>query len=229
MSVFIKICGVTRPEEIRWAAAAGADAVGFVFAPSRRRITLETARALSAVCPHPLRVGVFKDCAAELINAYARTLNLDYVQVHGRISGALEQNSAGLIRALTPGPDMLTDPLARRADYLLLDGSSPGSGRPFPWEEAAGLLAGLREAGQRLPPLIIAGGLTAANVKRALQVFRPAGVDVSSGVEVDGVKSRAKITEFVQTVRRWEKCLSSAYPMKTVTSAPLAAASSPKP
>lgn len=204
MRTFIKICGVTRPEEIVWAADAGADAVGFVFAPSRRQVSLEQAKALSSASGKVLQVGVFKDCAARVVNEYARALRLDFVQLHGLVSGKLGAGPFGLIRALTPDLELANDALLKDADYLLLDSRRPGSGRAFPWAEAERLLTALRLAGKHLPPIIIAGGLTAHNVLEALELFRPAGVDVSSGVEVDGVKNRRKINEFVQTVRRWE-------------------------
>lgn len=214
--MFVKICGITSAEAGQAAAAAGADALGFVFyPPSRRYVAPERAAAIASLMPRGLlRVGVFVNAPLAEIAAAARVAGLDLVQLHGaeppafcrevraatgcRVVRGLRLRTAE--EAASIASNWSSDEALGAVDYFLLDtlveGQPGGTGRTFDWRLAAGI---------PLPaPVILAGGLTAENVATALQVARPAGVDVSSGVETEGRKDPEKIRRFVEAVRRWE-------------------------
>lgn len=212
--MLIKICGLTREEEVRWAVEAGCDAVGFVlYPPSRRAVTVERARALAqGVPPGVWKVGVAVDLSPEEVLRAADAVPLDAVQWHGLCPGELlrevrrRRPHLRHIVAVPVGEEGLSRscPAAGRllglVDYFLLDtagsGSFGGSGQVWNWELARGMA---------LPaPFLVAGGLTSRNVTEALERLRPAGVDVSSGVERAGRKDPEKIREFVAVVRGWE-------------------------
>lgn len=210
MALFIKICGITDREAGLAAAAAGADAVGFVFHRSSRRYIEpgaagEIARALPAGLA---RVGVFVNAPLAELRAAAAAVGLDLLQLHGEETpefcrAARAAAGCGIIKALRvggPGAGDLAPWREAAMDYFLLDTFDPdlpgGTGRSFAWPAA-------REA--MLPaPILLAGGLTPENVGEALAAARPAGVDVSTGVETDGRKDAEKMRRFVAAVRRWE-------------------------
>ena len=202
--VKVKICGITRREEALFAAAAGADAVGFVLAESPRRVTPEQVRDIcGALPPFVSRVGVFVDEEAEKMLETALFCGLDTLQVHGRTFGSLPGVRLKVIRAIAVRNAESLEEAARcaaEADAFLVDayvrGKAGGTGKTFDWS----LLKKMR----RDKPLLLAGGLTEENMGRALEEVRPYGVDVSSGVERGGRKDPAKIHGFVQKVRRWE-------------------------
>jgi phosphoribosylanthranilate isomerase len=217
----VKICGLREPAHALAAAEAGADFIGLVFAESRRRVTVEQARAIVGALGEPLRaagggaahieallrrkrplvVGVFANADAETVNRTAEAVGLDLVQLSGdepwemcdRISRSVlkavkvkDGASAEEIRAtLRPGAVPLLDTHA--------EGALGGTGRAFDWGVAA-------EVARRLP-IVLAGGLTPENVGEAVRRVRPWAVDVSSGVETDGVKDVAKIRAFIAAVR----------------------------
>lgn len=203
--MFVKICGLTRAEEAVSAAEAGADAVGFVFAPSPRRVTPAEAREIGKRLPRAVaRVGVFLSPRPDEVERVMAEAGLDLAQIHGffppegwfRLGGRA-------IRAVSVGRDEPVKELTYGSPrFLLLDAYHPrlagGAGRVFPWA--------LARAFQALgPPILLAGGLTPANVRDALQAVRPAGVDVSSGVEsAPGRKDPALVKAFVAAVRSWE-------------------------
>ena len=209
VGVLVKICGLTRPEEVEWAQEAGADAVGFVFHPgSRRAVTVERARPLAQqVSPGVLRVGVVVNPPLEELFHLVEAVALDAVQWHGpcpeRVLVRLRQFRPDLRMVLATS---VADGrhfqqalgLAGLVDYLLLDTGAGwgGTGVPWDWSRAEGLVLPL--------PVVVAGGLTPENVGEVLERLRPAGVDVSSGVEVGGVKDRDRMRSFVQAVRQWE-------------------------
>ncbi|MGE5599033.1 MAG: tryptophan synthase subunit beta [Bacteroidota bacterium] len=203
--VFVKICGLTSIQDAAAAADAGADAAGFVFAPSPRRVTPGQAAEIGSILPRRiLRVGVFASPDPEEVERLMEEAGLDLVQIHGAFpAAAWERLGERAIRCAAVGRDR-PDPEMIRGNprYLLLDAFHPrlagGTGRPFPWREA--------EAFKSLGlPLLLAGGLTAANVASALEAARPAGVDVSTGVEkAPGRKDPALIQAFLAAVRRWE-------------------------
>lgn len=198
----IKLCGLTRPEDIDAANALEPDFVGFVFAPkSRRYVTAEQARALGAQLSSAIQaVGVFVDEEPEEVAVLLETGVIQLAQLHGREDeGYLER-----LRALTGKPLIQAfriktpEDLGRAerssADYILLD-SGAGTGTAFDW----GLLTSVRR------PYILAGGLGPDNVAQAVRTLHPWGVDVSSGIETGGVKDFHKMAAFVAAVRKEEK------------------------
>jgi phosphoribosylanthranilate isomerase len=215
--VAVKICGITSPEDARAAAAAGADAIGLVFWPgSPRALDVEAARRVAdAVPPLVLRVGVFVDAPASEIDRVAAVVGLDVVQLHGsEMPEACRLPGRRVLKALRVGEAFDPEQALRyegRAAGLLLDaavGALPGgSGRSFDWSQAAALRP-------RVGFLMLAGGLTAANVGDAIARVRPDAVDVSSGVEVaPGRKDREKMRAFVAAVRAAEARLDTGAPL----------------
>jgi phosphoribosylanthranilate isomerase len=200
----IKICGLTRPEDAAAAVSAGADALGVLLAPSKRRVTLEQAEAVFAdVPPLVARMGVFRDATADEVWEAVARLGLTAVQFHG--DEAPETCAAApvpVVKTIGIGPNGPLTGLDRYRDSVaafLLDtvvgGASGGTGVTFDWYDVAG----------RLPswaPVILAGGLGPHNVAEAIRVLRPFAVDVCSGVEVSpGVKDHAMIASFCAAVR----------------------------
>jgi phosphoribosylanthranilate isomerase len=210
----VKICGLREPEHAAAAAAVGADLLGFVFAPARRRVSpdqarrcLDAARA-AAGASRFLAVGVFVDAPVAEVNGVAEAAGLDLVQLHGDESPATLQGlNRPALKAVRPllGSDPVavsrvlddfgggpTAPLA-----FLLDGHSPtaagGAGVRADWRLARRLV--------RRHPVLLAGGLDPENVGAAIAAVRPLGVDVSSGVETAGVKDVARIVAFVAAAR----------------------------
>jgi len=220
--MLVKICGLRTPAHALAAAAAGADALGLVFAPSRRQIGPAEAAAIAAALrgrpgPRPLLVGLFVNERPATINDLAAQVGLDAVQLSGDEPPA-DAGAIGLpvIKALRLDGSAreaawvaLADELARGArgkgaraslpavPTLLVDAHVPGAyggtGARADWAKAAALAARL--------PLILAGGLAPGSVGHAIAAVRPAGVDVSSGVETDGVKDVAKIEAFIAAAR----------------------------
>ena len=203
----IKICGVTRPDDARAAAAAGADAVGLVFhAGSDRAVDIETAAAIvEALPPFVSAVGLFLDPDSERVRTVLERVAIDLLQFHG--SEPAEFCAAfgrPYVKAAAMASDQ--DPAAMaaahpRARAILVDGhvagQAGGTGRAFGWERLP------RERGYRL---ILAGGLNADNVAEAVQRVRPDAVDVSSGVEkARGVKDPARVQRFIEEVRRGDR------------------------
>jgi len=202
------------------AVEAGADAVGFVFAPSKRQVTPERAEALIAgLPPEVAKVGVFVDEAPETMRAIALQAGLTHVQMHGtEPPEAIAQVGLPVIKAFRiRGEEELAQLQAYRAAAgLLLDpyvpGQAGGTGQTLDWSllrQAAAVLtaAGIELSGPNepltpgRPKLILAGGLTPENVARAIALAQPGGVDVSSGVETDGVKNIDKIYAFVRQAK----------------------------
>lgn len=205
----MKICGVTRPDAIEAAAAAGAEAVGFVFAPSPRQLTRREAAGLARGAPPSLkRVGVFAAKLPATIGELVEELALDWVQADAT---AWEASSALVSRPRLlpvfrdrPGfEDALEAFLAASAPdrpLVLFEGPASGRGAPPDWEHAA------RAA--RRTPLVLAGGLNPGNVRAGILQVRPAMVDVSSGVESSpGLKDPRRIHAFVAEVRAAEQQL----------------------
>ena len=196
----VKICGITRPQDARAAEAAGADAVGLIFAErSKRRVTLEQAEAISAVLgPFVARVGVFVDAPLSTVEEAVSRLRLTTVQLNGHedvtYADALRP-LVQVIRAVSFSPDLSLEALvAVSADAFLLDGLNPGSGETFSWRAAAPLAG--------TPGLILAGGLTPANVAAGIELLKPYAVDVASGVESSvGIKDPRQIQDFVRAAK----------------------------
>jgi len=200
----IKICGITRLEHARAAAEAGADAIGLVFyRESPRYLSIRDAATIAeSLPPFVAAVGLFVNAAERDIRAVLDAVDLDLLQFHGDESAEFCARFARpYMRAvrMEPGTDLLeyADRFSR-AKALLLDAHVPGqpggTGRTFDW---AGIPRDLSL------PLVLSGGLTAANVGRAVREVSPWAVDVSSGVESErGVKDPKKIVEFIRSVRR---------------------------
>jgi len=218
----VKICGVSEPRHARTAAACGADLIGVVFAPSRRQVTMgqgrriaqalgergapPTAATTEAVeerlhAGRPLLVGVFADQDADTINAIAREVGLDLVQLSGSepwevcelierpvlkcLKVRQDQKAAEVLAQVRPGALLLLDPY--------VEGAYGGAGVTLDWSEAA-LVA-------REQPVMLAGGLRPDNVARSVAVVHPWAVDVSSGVETEGTKDVGKIRAFIKAAK----------------------------
>ncbi|MEW5791877.1 MAG: phosphoribosylanthranilate isomerase [Pseudomonadota bacterium] len=200
----VKICGITRPEDARAAAAAGADAIGLVFHPaSPRAVSVAQACAiLEALPPFVTSVGLFVDTAPETVAGVLARCPLDLLQFHGdeapAYCGAFGRPYIKAIRMRGP---LDLEALARAyhdARGLLLDAYTPaaagGTGLTFDWSLIPSGLA---------RPLVLAGGLHPGNVAEAVRRVRPYALDVSSGVEAaPGIKDAALIQAFVANARR---------------------------
>ena len=189
----VKICGLSTKEAVKTAVSAGADYIGFVFAPSKRQVTVEQAIDLAKFIPsHIQKVGVFvSPSRAELLEAVDK-VGLDFVQVHGQVVDKLFENlPCGSIQAVqVDGNGHVPN---SQADYLLFDAPVAGSGQTFDW--------GRLDTTGLAQPFFIAGGLKEDNVVKAIQHFTPYAVDVSSGVETDGQKDHEKIRRFIERVK----------------------------
>lgn len=200
----VKICGITRSEDALACARAGADAIGLVFyPPSPRCVEAAQAAAIArALPPFVAAVGLFVNPTAEQVEAVLRELRLDLLQFHGDEAPEFCRRfgvpylKAARVRA---GVDLVQYALRYPdAKGLLLDayveGTPGGTGQAFDW--------GLIPAGLPLP-VVLSGGLEAANVAQAIRRVRPWAVDVSSGVEAaKGIKDAAKIAAFIEGVRK---------------------------
>ena len=189
----VKICGLSTKGAVETAVSAGVDYIGFVFAPSKRQVTLEEATELAELIPADVKkVGVFvSPSRAQLLEAIDK-VGLDFVQVHGKVVDKLFENlPCGSIQAVQVDGDGHVP--NSQADYLLFDAPVAGSGQTFDWGKLD--TTGLAQ------PFFIAGGLNEDNVARAIQHFSPFAVDVSSGVETDGQKDHEKIRRFIERVK----------------------------
>lgn len=199
----VKICGISDVASALVAAEAGANAIGLIFARSRRRVTIDRAREIAAALPPFIaKVGVFVDEDRGRIEKIMQDCGLNVVQLHGRES---PEFCAGLripvVKAIrVKDRASLAAMAAYRVSAFLLDSYDPeaagGTGRAFDWALAAEVSRGMR--------VILSGGLNPDNVQEALERVQPFGIDVSSGVEADGRKDHRKIREFILRVREWD-------------------------
>ena len=206
----IKICGLSRPEDIDAVNRALPDYIGFVFAPSRRRVDIETAAALKKRLDARINtVGVFVNESVDTVVELFHNGVIDLAQLHGdEDAGYIRRlkNACGCkiikaigidssLNSLPPQLQRRQASVASMPDYYLFDtvsGNRGGSGEVFDWtilKEYRGI------------PYFLAGGLSARNVAEAIRVISPYCVDVSSGVETDGKKDTVKIDAFVHLVR----------------------------
>jgi len=213
-SLKIKICGLREEAHLLAVADAGADYAGLVFAESRRQVTPERARelirVLDAAAPRPQVVGVFVNAPLDFVNATADLCGLDLVQLSGDESAEYcRRVERPIIRSVHVSPSTTVEDIEEfftaqqtarpeSADILLLDTGSEGlyggTGHTFDWSIARMVAA--------RHPVMIAGGLTPANVSRLVRDVHPSGVDVSSGVERDGRKDESLIRAFVAEARK---------------------------
>ena len=197
--MFVKICGITDPADAVAAAEAGADAIGMIFAPSRRQVSVEEAIAIvSAVPDHVLTVGVFRDHLASEVIEVAGAVGLGAVQLHGseppEVSRQVHEVVSTLIRAMSASDPQLSTIHEHGADIVLLDAPVPGGGVPFDWTLVGDLTSRHR--------VLLAGGLRPDTVADAIEAVRPWGVDVASGVEAaPGRKDHEAVIRFVAAAR----------------------------
>jgi phosphoribosylanthranilate isomerase len=223
--MWIKICANTNLEDAQLAAQLGADAVGFVFAPSKRQVTPEQVAKITRHLPlHVERIGVFPALPAEAIAQQAHQAGLTAVQLHGGVNLALLQRlhqlfdgKVKIIQTVhwqidAERPSIATvDTIGQQlkeiaqqdiAHRVLIDSkignATGGTGTPFDWSAARAVLT---SAGERIN-LIVAGGLSPDNVTEAIHRLNPWGVDVASGVEASpGRKSPEKLAAFIKAAR----------------------------
>lgn len=197
--MFVKICGITNEDDALLAVAMGADAVGFVFAPSPRQVSPQIVYDITRrLPPEILTVGVFRDDLPDRIFDVVARSGVKAVQLHGHepvaTVAAVSEGVRWVIKAVAAGSReaRIADQLG--TDLILVDAPRPGSGRVFDWRLTDEIPSGVR--------LILAGGLTVENVKGAIEYVKPWGVDVSSGVEeAPGKKDALKLRRFIANAR----------------------------
>lgn len=196
----IKICGLSRDEDIDYVNEAEPDYIGFIllFPKSRRNIPPERASALRRrLSPGIRAVGVFVDQPVQSVLHAAERIGLDVIQLHGHedddyIAALREKTACPIWKAFRiRGADDLAAAAASAADEVLLD-NGYGTGEAFDWTLAGGFDR----------PFLLAGGLTPENIPAAVRALRPKLVDLSSGVETNGVKDREKILAAVRAARQ---------------------------
>lgn len=195
--VKVKLCGLKRPCDIEWANDVRPDYVGFVFAGKKRRVTDDQAKSLRGqLCNDILVVGVFVDENQAHITRLVRDEIIQVVQLHGQeddeyIKTLRNEIAVPIIKAFSvANREDVQRACQSRADYILLDNGKGGTGTSFDWSIIQDIAR----------PFFLAGGLTPENVVEALQL-QPYALDVSSGIETDGVKDKAKIQQFMTRIR----------------------------
>lgn len=199
--VWVKVDGVTRPDDAVAAVDAGVSAVGMIFAPSRRRVSLDMAKAIRDAIPDDVAAfGVFDDSAPREVGEFAEALQLDGVQFPAPlVAGRFLPEGLLVLRTVRvrDSQDLVElDRLACDAVHLdaYVEGQLGGTGVVAPWD--------VIEANRPGVPFVISGGLRPDNVAEAVRRLHPVGVDVSSGVETEpGVKDGAAMRAFVEAAR----------------------------
>ena len=194
----VKICGITNIDDGLTAVESGADALGFVFAESVRNILPEKAREIvRRLPPFITTVGVFMDQKIDYVNEVTDYVGIDVIQLHGEESPEYCQKiGRRIIKRIKIDTHDTSETLLGKmkiysASAFLLDPGA-GTGRTFDWRKASGIDL----------PIIIAGGLTPENVRGVVQLLKPYGVDVSSGVEKSpGKKDGEKVAKFIREIR----------------------------
>jgi len=197
--VFVKICGLTSEEDALLAVAMGADAVGFIFAPSARQVAPQKVADIVKRLPVDITtVGVFKDEAAQRVVDIVTHTGLRAAQLHGFESPNearwVRQRVRTVFKVFPAGDPRLDHADDWGADVIMIDNATPGSGEVFDWSLAEGAPANRR--------ILLAGGLTPANVGDAIRTVKPWGVDVATGVESSpGHKDARKLKAFIDAAR----------------------------
>lgn len=199
--MFVKICGITNEDDALFAVAMGADAVGFVFAPSPRQVAAQQVYDITRrLPPEILTVGVFRDDHPGRVIETVHRAGLKAAQLHGHETpddvAEVNEQVRWVIKGIAAGSPDAQRASAFPTDMILVDApGGGGSGKVFDWTLLDAMLA--------VPKLILAGGLHPDNVAAAVDQVRPWGVDVSSGVEKSpGRKDPLKVKNFIQTARR---------------------------
>jgi phosphoribosylanthranilate isomerase len=198
--MFVKICGITSEDDALLAIALGADAVGFVFAPSPRQIAVQKVYDITRRLPADiLTVGVFRDAHPSRVVEMVQSSGVKAAQLHGHESPAdvaeVAKHVRFVIKAVTAGTVDATRANQFNTDYILVDSASPGGGQVFDWS----LVVNVPE----VPKLILAGGLTPENVADGIAAVSPWGVDVASGVEASpGKKDPIALKRFIENAKR---------------------------
>lgn len=200
--MFVKICGITNEEDALLAVAMGTDAIGFVFAPSKRQIAYQQVRDIARrLPPEVLTFGVFRDELPSRVVEIIGQAGLRGAQLHGRETPDqtqwVKERVPVVFKAFAAGDPSIAKADLYGADAILIDGMNPGSGEVYDWALAADAPGSQR--------LVLAGGLTPENVASAIRRVHPWGVDVSSGVEESpGRKDPRKLRAFIASVRSTE-------------------------
>ena len=223
--IWVKLCGMTNLEDALAAVDAGADAVGFIFVPSPRRISPELAKQIASQLPKTMdKVGVFADEDVKTLQDISAEVGLTVAQLHGhetpdyamslyREGSQKSRAQMRVFKSLNVGPgfesELRTFVNSKSVDGVLLDSAvfhdpqtgievRGGTGHKFDWKRAADFLPGIAGATR----IIVAGGLSPENVGEAVHILRPWGVDVCSGVEARvGTKDHEKVKAFVAAAR----------------------------
>jgi phosphoribosylanthranilate isomerase len=197
--MFVKVCGTTSEEDALLAVAVGADAVGFVLAPSPRQVAVERVRDIVArLPPDILTVGVFRDAAPEQVVEAVHRGRLKAAQLHGHErpeeTRYVHERVPIVLKAFSAGDPSVRTAADHGADAIILDAARPGSGRVFDWTLTEDAPVNLR--------LVVAGGLGPDNVGAAVSRINPWGVDATSGVEASpGQKDPRLLRAFVAAAR----------------------------
>jgi phosphoribosylanthranilate isomerase len=217
VSLFVKICGITSEADALLCVSLGADAVGFIFAPSTRQVSVQLAGDIAKrLPPEILTVGVFRDEAPQRVVEKVQLAGLGAAQLHGHESAQetawVRSRLSMVIKAFPAGDRTISRFSEFGADYLLIDGQNPGSGEVFDWRLAEGVADPTR--------LIVSGGLRPDNVAQAVAHLRPYGVDVSTGVEsAPGRKDPLKVHDFITNARASEVEAAARDPLETASGA----------
>lgn len=197
--MFVKICGITNEEDALLSVAMGATALGFVFAPSKRQITPGRAADIVKRLPSGIiTIGVFRDHDAKSVARIMREVGLRGAQLHGRETATevdtITAEVGWVMKAVVAGSRDAETCDRYRTDLILVDSAQPGSGESYDWSIFASMPKGVR--------YVVSGGLTPENVKEAITMTSPYGVDVSTGVEREpGRKDATKVRRFVQNAQ----------------------------
>lgn len=198
--MFVKICGITNEDDALLAVALGADAVGFVFAPSPRQIAPQQVYDITRrLPPEILTVGVFRDEHPSRVLDIVHRSGVRAAQLHGHegpdVVAEVAQHVRWVIKAFPAGNPEVRNARRYATDMVLLDAATPGSGTVFDWSLVDDVPDGVR--------LILAGGLDPDNVTVAVERVQPWGVDVSSGVEKSpGLKDPLRLKRFIAAARQ---------------------------
>lgn len=198
--MFVKICGVTNENDALLSVALGADAIGFIFAPSKRQVTKDQVDEIVKQLPSEVMTfGIFVNENPDIVVRTVHELGLSGVQLHGSEGPESVAYISDRVQIVIKAFSAEKRPsLAKLSEYqvnaFLMDSPNPGSGSQFDWDLVAGLSKKIR--------LILSGGLTPGNIEDAIRIVRPFGVDVSSGVEArPGKKDPAKLRLFIARAR----------------------------